>query len=334
MRAGRRRRSGVRTRCSRGRASQCSSSNLAAVLSSSVPDRREEHGARRSEPCAEGRDRERPLPAVRKSTSARIAPADARCPWRNGMPARARELVRRLPYASGLIATDANATPVSRSSSATARGPARPTAFDGQPRGTHRTRSARPSARRPTPRSPDEQIGLDRGLPGHVERVVLPCEAGSAVAADASCGRELREPQPCVPRRLGEQRARPARLQGGGDAGAPSLRGWERSTAASNISTGSATRMTPRPRSHASRIAVSPPARRYARRSNAGRPRSGPRARRPRRACAPPAAHEPAADALDVAHRLHIRDDLVAVSGRPTRTCRRARGPPRCRRRG
>ena len=45
---------------------------------------------------------------------------------------------------------------------------------------------------------------------------------------------------------------------------------------------------------------------------------------------------EPPADALDVAHRLDVgRDDLRVRDPRPpTRTCRRARSPPRCRRRG
>ena len=60
-----------------------------------------------------------PAPADWASTSARIAPAAARCPWRKGSLARRTKSCAAGMYERELIATLANATPVARRSSCT-----------------------------------------------------------------------------------------------------------------------------------------------------------------------------------------------------------------------
>ena len=106
-----------------------------------------------------------------------------------------------------------------------------------------------------------EHVGLHRCLPRDVQRVVLRRVVGQRLP-ELPLRRSSRTPgsdSPCDAGRLGEQGARARRTAA--PPRRPSVRIFvpnDKSTAASNIVTGSSTRIAPRPRSHASRSAVFP----------------------------------------------------------------------------
>ena len=185
----------------------------------------------------------------------------------------------------------------------------------------------------------DEHVGLDRGLARHVERVVLRRERGQRLAQG------LLRRAPRTPAAAG--RPTPAASANSvhappdcSAAATPSVRSFftcDSSSAVSNIVTGSSTSTTPWPRSHASRSPVLPASapvcamidRSAASDRPSGRADHDGLARRQQRV-------QPATDTVDVAHRLDVAgDDLrLRVAPPPTRTDRRARARPRCRRRG